>query len=146
MDHRGLRALHGPGRDGTEYMAAILERRVYENCFQLESDSMEQNNARPYTICATTSLETSSEHYTTSNALPPASASNCTTCWRPILMSDDNDKFSNHCHIPMTSKNAFGSIPLADVKSVPVFFSDCIAARIPCTAATQDTREKTASI
>jgi hypothetical protein len=32
------------------------------------------------------------------------------------------------------------------VKSVPVFFSDCIAARIPCTAATHETREKTASI
>jgi hypothetical protein len=46
----------------------------------------------------------------------------------------------------MTSKNAFGSIPWADVKSVPVFFSDFIAARIPCTAATQDTREKTASV
>ena len=46
----------------------------------------------------------------------------------------------------MTSKNAFGSIPWADTKSVPVFFSECMAARIPCTAATQDTREKTTSI
>jgi hypothetical protein len=43
----------------------------------------------------------------------------------------------------MTSKKALGSMPLADEKSVPVFFSDCIAARMPCTAATQDTSEKT---
>lgn len=43
----------------------------------------------------------------------------------------------------MTSKNAFGSMPRADEKSVPVFFSDCIAARTPCTIATQDTSEKT---
>ena len=43
----------------------------------------------------------------------------------------------------MTLKNAFGSMPCADVQSVPVFFNDLIAARIPWTAATQDTREKT---
>ena len=43
----------------------------------------------------------------------------------------------------MTSKNDLGSIPCAELKSVPVFLSDCMAARIPCTAATQDTREKT---
>src|SRR6266850_1799436 len=86
-------------------------------------------------------------YHTTSNAFPPASASNCTTCWRPILMLDDSIlNFRITCHIPMTSKNAFGSIPWADMKSVPVFFSDFIAARMQCTAATQDTREKTASI
>lgn len=45
--------------------------------------------------------------------------------------------------VPITSKNALGSMPRADEKSVPVFLSECIAARMPCTAATQDTREKT---
>jgi hypothetical protein len=39
-----------------------------------------------------------------------------------------------------------GSMPLADEKSVPVFLSECIAARIPCTAAVQDTREKTGKL
>ena len=51
-----------------------------------------------------------------------------------------------HCRgsdIPMTSKNALGSMPFALVKSVPVFLSDAIAARMPCTAATQLTSEKT---
>lgn len=43
----------------------------------------------------------------------------------------------------MTSKNALGSMPCAETKSVPVFLSDCIAALMPCTAATQDTSEKT---
>ena len=43
----------------------------------------------------------------------------------------------------MTSKNAFGSMPFALVKSVPVFLSDAIAARMPWTAATQLTSEKT---
>ena len=43
----------------------------------------------------------------------------------------------------MTSKNALGSMPFALVKSVPVFLSDAIAARMPCTAATQLTSEKT---
>ena len=44
----------------------------------------------------------------------------------------------------MTSKNALGSMPFALEKSVPVFLSDAIAARMPWTAATQLTREKTA--
>lgn len=61
-----------------------------------------------------------------SNALPPEAASSLTTLSRP-----------------MTSKNAFGSIPCAELKSVPVFFSEAIAARMPCTAATHETREKT---
>jgi len=43
----------------------------------------------------------------------------------------------------MTSKKLLGSIPAAEEKSVPVFLRECIAARMPCTAATQDTREKT---
>ena len=63
---------------------------------------------------------------TTSNAFPPARASSDTTSSRP-----------------MTLKKALGSMPCADVQSVPVFFSDFIAARIPWTAATQDTSEKT---
>lgn len=46
-------------------------------------------------------------------------------------------------NVPMTSKKALGSIPFAEEKSVPVFFNDCIAARMPCTAATQETKEKT---
>jgi hypothetical protein len=46
----------------------------------------------------------------------------------------------------MTPKNAFGSMPCADVKSVPVFFSDRMAAAMPWYAATQDTREKTAKM
>ena len=46
----------------------------------------------------------------------------------------------------MISKNALGSIPWADVKSEPVSLSECIAARMPCTAATQETREKTADL
>ncbi len=45
--------------------------------------------------------------------------------------------------VPMTSKNALGSMPFALEKSVPVFLSDAIAARMPCTAATQLTSEKT---
>ena len=49
-------------------------------------------------------------------------------------------------YVPITSKNAFGSMPWAEVKSVPVFLSDLMAARIPCTAATQDTREKTVEL
>ena len=44
---------------------------------------------------------------------------------------------------PITSKNAFGSMPAAEVQSVPVFLSERMAARMPCTAATQETREKT---
>ena len=43
----------------------------------------------------------------------------------------------------MTSKNAFGSIPLAELKSVPVFFNDRIASRTAWTIATEDTKEKT---
>ena len=43
----------------------------------------------------------------------------------------------------MTSKNALGSMPRAEEKSVPVFLRECIAARIACTAATQETKEKT---
>jgi len=39
--------------------------------------------------------------------------------------------------------NAFGSIPFADAKSVPVFFSECIASRTACSMATQETSEKT---
>lgn len=49
-------------------------------------------------------------------------------------------------NIPMTSKNALGSMPRAEEKSVPVFFRECIAARIPCTAATQETSEKTEKV
>ena len=64
---------------------------------------------------------------TTSNALPPAWASSSMTSSRPI-----------------TWKNALGSMPFALEKSVPVFLSDAIAARMPWTAATQLTREKTA--
>ena len=45
--------------------------------------------------------------------------------------------------LPITSKKALGSIPLADVKSVPVFFSERIASRTACTIATEDTKEKT---
>ena len=67
-----------------------------------------------------------SPDHTTSKAVPPARASSVITSSRP-----------------MTLKNAFGSMPCADVQSVPVFFNDLIAARIPWTAATQDTREKT---
>jgi hypothetical protein len=63
----------------------------------------------------------------TLNAEPPARASRSTTWSRP-----------------MTPKNAFGSMPCADVKSVPVFLSDRMAAAMPWYAATQDTREKTA--
>lgn len=44
----------------------------------------------------------------------------------------------------MTSKKDLGSMPFAEVKSVPVFFSECIAARTAWTMATQDTSEKTA--
>lgn len=43
----------------------------------------------------------------------------------------------------MTSKNDLGSMLLADEKSVPVFFKDCMAARTACTIATADTNEKT---
>lgn len=37
-------------------------------------------------------------------------------------------------------------MPAADEKSVPVFLSECIAARILCTAATHDTNEKTTNV
>ena len=66
--------------------------------------------------------------HTTWKAVPPARASKFTTSSRP-----------------MTAKNAFGSIPRADVKSVPVFLSRCIASRMPWYAATHDTSEKTAA-
>lgn len=45
--------------------------------------------------------------------------------------------------IPMIPKKDFGSIPLAVLKSVPVYRSDLIASRTPCTIATQDTKENT---
>ena len=51
---------------------------------------------------------------TTSNALLPARASSSMTSSRP-----------------MTWKNALGSMPFALEKSVPVFLSDAIAARMP---------------
>jgi hypothetical protein len=60
------------------------------------------------------------------NAEPPAFASSSTTSSRP-----------------MTPKNFFGSMPCADVKSVPVFLSDFIAALMAWYAETQDTNEKT---
>jgi hypothetical protein len=41
-----------------------------------------------------------------------------------------------------TQKKTY-SIPLAEEKSVPVFFNDFMAARMPCTAATHETSEKT---
>jgi hypothetical protein len=63
---------------------------------------------------------------TSRKADPPARESKSTTSFRPI-----------------TLKNAFGSIPCAVEKSVPVFLSECIAARTACTIATQDTKEKT---
>jgi len=54
-----------------------------------------------------------------------------------------NRPHSSNYNLPITSKNDLGSIPFAEVKSVPVFFKDCIAARTACTMATQDTSEKT---
>jgi hypothetical protein len=61
----------------------------------------------------------------------------------PKLNLVANDEQYNLLNIPMTSKNDFGSIPLAELKSVPVFLRDLIASRTPCTIATQDTSEKT---
>ena len=66
------------------------------------------------------------------------------TCGRQVIMRCF-ELLLNSC-VPMTSKNALGSIPWAEVKSVPVFFKERIAARMPWTAATHDTREKTAPI
>ncbi len=46
---------------------------------------------------------------------------------------------------PITSKNALGSMPRAEVKLVPVFFKERMASRTACTIATEDTNENTTS-
>ena len=82
--------------------------------------------------------------HTLAKAVDPTWASNF-TIWSSPLRSACVSRwiFQRTKHSHMSSKNARGSIPCADVKSVPVFFNECIAARIPCTAATADTNEKT---
>ena len=69
--------------------------------------------------------------YTTAKAEPPAFASSSTTSVRPEAdgMSPTFSQDGRNSYLPMTSKNALGSIPLAEEKSVPVFFRDCIAVR-----------------
>src|ERR1700733_2480978 len=78
------------------------------------------------------------------NADPPTLASNATTSSKPIERRLSL-RIKGVCerYLPTTLKNCLGSIPCADVASVPVFFRDCIAARSACTIATAETNEKT---
>jgi hypothetical protein len=84
--------------------------------------------------------------HTDLKAVPPVRASNSTTSSRPMTWK--NALGLERTKNVSTSQVIYSfvqthSMPFADVKSVPVFFNDCMAARIPCTAATQETSEKT---